>query len=625
MILTETAYQAANDFTLDVVASRTSGVGPLGVSFNVVDASVFNDEDTLMLAEFMWDFGDNGTANGTGEDDEYNIGKGYAVAHVYRETGTYTATCTAYYKNFVKTETVEITVESVDDQVDWATYYVSADGLDTNDGLSESTPLLTPKTIIESATTNTRILLRQGDTFTKSESISVGGGYLGGDRVQGPIIISSYEDSGSPSDEKPVIYDDRTDVANSNSISLYNCEDIRFINIKVQCPGDPVATRDTSLGYPSGFGLPGDDYSDFCLFLDCDVQGTGTNAFLWDGQYNIMQDCTIKDAGSYGLLSGITYDCAVIGNSMKEFGNDSPEYTVRLTGHVVRTYVAYNDLYGDYTKSTFQIRGDDSSYNYIWNNQIDRFAGANQTNDELDQTLHRNTFDSNIIVARDYDGNTSGSYQDTGFYLSSNLSMFRNNIVYGFSVGLYFGENAIVGGCKKGWAHNNTIIANRSGCKCFSVRQSCHSIHARGNIFYNSSTDTVTSSDRFLSTTYTGNYGLPATGLDPYNFDYNIFISENWADVATWDIVAVSYGTSANLSEWQSLWGNGYHSLFADALLNQTIDTDDVTTSLNNGFAQLQEGSPAIGAGDPDRLWTRFDFNGNERTTNDMGALIYEG
>ncbi len=147
MYLKETAYQAANGFTFDVAASRTSGVGPLSVQFDCVTNSTFAYDGQELFIEFMWDFGDNGTANGTGTDDEYNIGKGFEVTHVYKEAGTYTATCTAWYRNYGdSTQTYEKTWSTsitVSEASYGTTYYISSLGSDSNDGLSESTPFLT--------------------------------------------------------------------------------------------------------------------------------------------------------------------------------------------------------------------------------------------------------------------------------------------------------------------------------------------------------------------------------------------------------------------------------------------------------------------------------------------------
>jgi hypothetical protein len=619
MTLSDTAWQRLFGNALVINTSRIEGVAPLGVSFDLVD-TVFNDDDTLMLAEFMWDFGDTGTANGTGTDDEYNVGKGYAVSHVYREVGTYTATVSAYWgAEQALATTASVTIEV--SEFSGTTYYISAEGADSNDGLTELTPLLTPKYAMEDlAVTNTRILLRQGDTFEKSDAISVGGGSIGGDRVVGPIIISSYNDSLSPSDVKPIIYDNRTGASASNMISMYNCEDIRFHNFKLKASGGGVDDRVADNGYPNGFGQSGDDNSDNCLFLDCDIQGTGSRAFLWDGSYNIMQGCTVRDAGSYGIISGITYNCALIGNSMKEFANDSPEYTVRLTGHVVCTYIAYNDFWGDYTKTTFTLRGDDSSYNYIYSNQFDRAAGVNPTNDDEDQTLHHNTFDSNIVVMRDYEGNNTSGYDDNGFYVCSNDTMMRNNITHGFLVGIAFGEHAINGGCTKVWAHNNTVITYQDYCKFASVRQSCTELQFKNNIFYNFGSTSGIDSDNFISFSNVGKFSIQ-TDLDVFDSDYNVFMGEQWGSEASKTLINVTSGDNATLAQWQSLWGNGLHSLFQVADINTTMDTDNVLTSLASGYGTLNTGSPAIGSADPDEVYSLFDFNGNIRTTRDIGAI----
>ncbi len=161
MVLTETAYKNANDFTLSITASRTSGVGPLSVFFDILESSTFAYENQELFIEFVWDFGDEG--------DDYNIGKGTSVGHVYKDSGTYTVTCVAWYRNFgdntttyLREETVDITVS----EFTGTTYYISADGSDTNDGLTMDTPWQDVYTALNNYDgENTRFLLRQGDTF----------------------------------------------------------------------------------------------------------------------------------------------------------------------------------------------------------------------------------------------------------------------------------------------------------------------------------------------------------------------------------------------------------------------------------------------------------------------------
>jgi hypothetical protein len=616
MTLSNTAWQRLFGNDLVINTSRIEGVAPLGVSFDVVD-TVFADADTLMLAEFMWDFGDTGTANETGTDDEYNVGKGYAVSHVYREVGTYTATVSAYWgEEQALASTASVTIEV--SEFSGTTYYISADGSDSNDGLTEETPLLTLAHAIDTyLEPSTQFLLRQGDTFSQDTGIVIG--EHGGDVVSGPVHFGSYEDANSPSDLKPILYDTRDSTASVGIFAMLNVDDFRFVNLKLEATGGDVITRDTDLTYPSGFTQSSVTPSTNCLFLDCDVKGCGSISFHTEGENHIVQDCTVRDGGSYGVYMDYGTNCAFIGMSMKEFSNDSPEYTMRLSTGIVKNYVAYCDLWGDYTKCTFQVRGDDSSYNYVWNNQFDRFAGINQTNNEQDETLHHNTFDSNITVMRDYEDNTSGSYEQTGFFFSSNYSMFRNNIVYGFTNGFALNVHDIVGGTKHVWVHNNTVIGTKENSCFLTFVFGCEDIELRNNIFYNLA-DTVSYSDRFINITSTTEDA--SAGLLQVDSDYNIFIGEAWGAETAQTLVGVPYSSEdPKLADWQSTYGNDVNSYYADALLNLVVDTDDVTTSLTNGFATVGDGSPAIDAGDSN-IRTKFDFFNKSRTDKTMGAIV---
>jgi hypothetical protein len=444
-------------------------------------------------------------------------------------------------------------------------------------------------------------------------------GTHGGDVVEGPVIFNSYYDSDNPSYDKPIIFDTRDDAANEYIFAMLNVDDFRFVNLKLQGAGGDVGSRVLTETYPSGFVQSSLTPSTNSLFLDCDVQGAGSISFHVEGENHVVQDCTVRDGGSYGVYVDYGTNCSFIGMSMKEFTNDSPEYTMRLSTEIVKNYIAYCDLWGDYTKCTFQIRGDDSSYNYVWNNQMDRFAGINQTNNEEDETLHHNTFDSNIVVMRDYDGNTSGSYEQTGLFFSSNNSMMRNNIVYGFTNGFALNSHDIVGGSTKIWLHNNTVLANKENSSFLSMRVECEDIELRNNIFYNSA-DTVSYGDRFIN--ITSEDEDIETDLDTIDSDYNIFIGDSWSDESSHTIVGVSYyDDDPILAVWRSDFFNGINSQFDDAQIDSTIDTDDVTGSLDNGFAVVDSNGPASNSGDPDLIYTMFDFFGNQRSDYTIGAI----
>ncbi len=111
-------------------------------------------------------------------------------------------------------------------------------------------------------------------------------------------------------------------------------------------------------------------------------------------------------------------------------------------------------------------------------------------------------------------------------------------------------------------------------------------------------------------------------GFGMINGDYNIFYFDANTDASSKVLVRVGYyDDDPVLSEWQAQSGNDVDSLFADPLLNVTIDTDDLDTSLTNGFGSLDETSPGINAGDPNREYTRFDFFGDRRSDQTLGAI----
>jgi hypothetical protein len=621
MTLSDTAWQRLFGNALVINTSRIEGVAPLGVSFDLVD-TVFNDDDTLMLAEFMWDFGDTGTANGTGTDDEYNVGKGYAVSHVYREVGTYTAIVSAYWgAEQALAATASVTIEV--SEFSGTTYYISADGSDSNDGLTEDTPFLTPVYALTNfMAPSTKFLMRQGDTFSKSEALTIGA--YDGVTIEGPVYIGSYEDESNPSGVAPIIYDDRVDAGFINGLGFLNCDDFRLVNVKVQCAGGAEADRVADAVYPDCIAMSVNAPCSNFTMLDCHLQGGGPHGLHAEGNYNIFQDSLITNAGSYGVFQTQGFNTAYIGFNIREFANDLPEYTMRLSTSIQKNYIAYCDFRADWVGNDFQIRGDDSSYNYVWNNQFDRFVGINQTNNEEDETLHHNTFDSNILVGRDYES-ISGDNNGRGFFFSSNNSMCRNNIVYGMLRGFSCNTHEINGGCKNMWYHNNTIICTDENSYFLGMYNDTQNVEMRNNIFYNLST-TSSYADRFINIAMSS-YSEDDMDLSQIDSDYNCFIGEGWGTKESQTLVGVAYETyDPTLAEWQDTWGNDVHSYYADAELNTTItldgdDLDDINDALANGFATISETSPALNTGDSTTVYTMFDFFGNVRTDKSMGAI----
>lgn len=190
-------------------AHRTSGVAPLAVFFDAVDTNTPSDPLSPFVwrsgvyqpadyegTYYTWNFGDPGAGSWSTTGGSRNTATGYTAAHVYETPGTYTATLTVTDSSGVsRTYTQTITVTGFSG----TTYFVAANGSDSNNGTSEATPFQSVDHAMSRAIATTgpvRVLFRRGDAFTTAGQWNITkpgpgiiGAYGAGNR---PVINSRY-------------------------------------------------------------------------------------------------------------------------------------------------------------------------------------------------------------------------------------------------------------------------------------------------------------------------------------------------------------------------------------------------------------------------------------------------
>lgn len=215
-------------------ANRTSGMAPLLVFFDAVDttdtgpdapftwSSGVAQPADLEGATYSWDFGDPASGNWGTTGRSKNTATGYTAAHVYETPGTYVVRLTVTDTTGVTThyqETVSVS------EFTGTTYYVAADGSDSNDGRAPSTPFQSfGRGIAALNAGGKRLLFRRGDTFPtgSSKTLTL--------TAAGPGLMGAYGTGADP------IIDSSLPDGHSDPTLLTNVRDWRFVDLDFRTP-----------------------------------------------------------------------------------------------------------------------------------------------------------------------------------------------------------------------------------------------------------------------------------------------------------------------------------------------------------------------------------------------------
>ena len=179
---------------INISASRTTCSAPCAVYFDGTNVSGLAGVTSQLPggdyvgATYRWNFNDSASPHPSSG--------GFAVAHVFESTGTYTITAnvTDSAGNVEPQASVAVTVTAMSG----TTYYVSASGNDSQDGKTTSTAFATISKAASKVAANTTILFRKGDSFSATSSIGVNG-------ITGSLRIGSYSDPAKPSSVVPTL------------------------------------------------------------------------------------------------------------------------------------------------------------------------------------------------------------------------------------------------------------------------------------------------------------------------------------------------------------------------------------------------------------------------------------
>jgi hypothetical protein len=580
---------------ISVSTSRVSGVAPLSIFFDatgttgLTDSGFFSDGAAYMDATFAWDF----DADDTDADGNYEKASGFVVAHVFEDPGTYRVRLDVY-DAAGRDDSTDITITVT--EFSGTTYYVAADGSDSNTGLTVDDPFLTPQYALtgDHMQPNTRILFKRGDTFNTPH-------FWIWD-YDGPVIVDSYEDPDDPSSDPPLIYSTEVDGAYA-TISL-RTDDWRVMNLAVRSGGisynDPVR-------YPNGIGITGSNN----LKYRTTEYSLGSLPMSPSGQFNTIAECEFYDVNSTGYTStqgGATNDGgAIIGNWVHDKTGDDEEHIFRLQGGS-RYFIAHNtfgpNILVNYDAVT--IRGNSEKV-VVYKNRMEGYVQAiwPQNRNSAEEYQNYCIMDANLIIGAGLYSND----RQTAIAMHAKDIVIRNNIIVNYQYGIGIGDDTVVGPSQRIQVYNNTFV-NPSADDTFTilyVDDACYDIDIKNNLMLDLAGANPSTIDFLQTRGSTNFYG---------ESDYNLFYGNGWeADLTLFP--------GSDLATWQSSTGNDLNSAIADPQLAVDSAYNPSTDYHDADLYIPRAGSPLIDTGE--FTSNALDYNGNLRdNSHDIGAWEFK-
>ena len=568
-----TSADGGTALSLVIAPSQTSGVAPLAVFFDTTSTPTFAD-GSFIDATVQWDF----DVDNTDPKGHYRKASGFLVAHVFDQPGTYRVRAEAHDSQGL-TGSAEVTINV--QEFSGTTYYVAAIGSDSNPGTTMGSPVKSVQHAIQDlARPNTRVLFRKGDTFNTRE--------VSGD-AKGPVIIASYEDPQSPSEQAPIIY---STAADNDWSTLDIGEDWRAMDLHIRSGGSTDGSYGKSGGprYPGG--INGGKGS-----LIYRVEFDNLAGVIMGLAGNIVAECNLHDFSGYGWYSADSDASAVIGNRVHDMSDDVGQHVLRLQGGT-RLFVGWNEFgpnaYVNY--DIVAIRGNAEKVVIYANVIHDWVTGIwPQNRNSAEEYQHHCVVDSNLFVGQ--------SQRGSALALHSKDIVIRNNLFYNFQNGISIENDTVVGPSQRIKVYSNTFISGTPNdyFTVVNVDSECFDVDIKNNVMLDAA---GTASQR---TSFLGLNGAKFQGTS----DYNVFWGSSWKSQPS------SLFPGGALSAWQTASGLDAHSFVQDPAIAVT----DPSARTDGSFARPAPTSPAVGSG-ANLPGVALDFYGNARAASaDRGAV----
>lgn len=328
-----------------VAVSRTSGLVPLGVTF---DATGTTDADTTNPFRdlfYQWSFGDTASGNwstGTNTALSKNGAFGPVAAHIYESAAEYQWSMLCFDGT-----TAVITVGTVTAS-DWPddanTVCVGnvlpvqgVNGVPSNATCVQSTDF--DAVLATHAGANKRILFNRGDAFTSSTTGNIS--------AAGAQMLGVYGTGA-----KPTVTAESLDIDGLVNINNTAVNDLRIVDL------DLIGFGATDTGIGISYGADIDNITILRVDIDsigAGIVGQGTSTLI----DSVIQDCTVGtvyNSSGGNAFFGRLETSAIQGCDMQRTAGG--EHVIRVQ-RAQRSFVGYNTLSGGQTaKTSFTLRAD---------------------------------------------------------------------------------------------------------------------------------------------------------------------------------------------------------------------------------------------------------------------------
>jgi hypothetical protein len=278
----------ADELSVSITASRTTGVAPLSVFFDTVGTVSAATDLPFHELGFCWSFGDPESGYFSTNGLSRNQAKGPVASHVFERPGTYDVVVTARdAEGRTAAVGLEIVVLDPDDVFVGNDTICFANGDDFT-GCPDGADHVTTSQLIDiesHVATGRRLLLRRGDTFDAGNVlINVAGpGIVGafGDAEEDRPLIHATETTFTISGENPYFtdwrimdLDIRGEGTDSSALSVQGkAVDLLLLRVSGRDLGNGVNASASVIYYWIENGHPEQDVADGLTLQDCELRG----------------------------------------------------------------------------------------------------------------------------------------------------------------------------------------------------------------------------------------------------------------------------------------------------------------------------------------------------------------